>query len=173
MFALYFELVIEGYAYMMMLWWCAVFIKSYITVELHLTTATTASPTLFWFVVQVTGQSGVSVLLKCIRKTCGVLKWKSMFFRSCVIHRRWKGAAEKIHQPLLPTGQDVSSPSVAQPCGHPAGLFLWSALHGGRAQCEWVCVCVKRQLRWAALSLGWQSPLSSNPLDPLPFHSEP
>lgn len=37
-------------------------------------------------------------------------------------------------------------------------------------ECVCVCLsvskCVKRLLLWAALSLGWQSPRSSNPLDP-------
>ncbi len=65
-----------------------------------------------------------------------------MFSCSCIIHWRREGAAEEIHQPFLPAGQDVPLPSVAQPCGHPAGLFLWSALYRGRAQCECVRVCV-------------------------------
>lgn len=94
--------------------------------------------------------------------------------RSCVIHWRREGAAQEVHQPLVPAGQDVPSPSVAEPGGRPTGLLLWSALDGGRAHCEWarMCVClsvskcVKRLLLWAALSLGWQSPRSSNPLDP-------
>lgn len=105
-------------------------------------------------------------------ETCGDLKWQALtaestFSCSCAVRRRWEGAAEEIHQPLLPAGQGVPSARVARPRGHPAGLFLWSALNGGRAQCECVCVYVWRgNSSWAALRLGWQSPRSSNPLDP-------
>lgn len=63
---------------------------------------------------------------------------------SCVVHWRREGAAQEVHQPLVPAGQDVPSPSVAEPGGRPTGLLLWSALDGGRAHCEWarMCVCV-------------------------------
>lgn len=144
---------------------------------LQITTTTTASHTLADY---CTHHRAVQFLspFKLYTKELWLLEIKhfsfqSMFSCSCVIHWRWEGAAAKVHQPLLPARQDVPLPSVDEPCGHPTGLFLWSALYGGRAHCEWVCACVKRQLLWAALSLGWQSPLSSNPLDPLPFHSEP
>lgn len=89
------------------------------------------------------------------------------FTCSCIVQRWWEGAAQEIHQPLLSAGQDVSLPSVARPGRHTAGLLLRSALHWGRAQCEWVSVCGGDPSQ--AAILRWQSPLSPNPLGPFHF----
>lgn len=126
-----------------------------VSLYIHPTTTTAASCAHYGILLQVSWQLCLLILNKIKThthdETCGDLKWqdltaKSLFSRSRVIHWKREGAAEKIHQLLIPAGQDGPLPSVAQPRGHPAGVFIRSALYGGRAQCEWAYVCVKRQL---------------------------